>query len=106
MARLEQITQGGYQVEFQWECEFETCVLVHHPELQVHPIVEHSPFNTRDGLYGVEQRPCHSIIRYGKVYTFVAYPRYKNTPLVQFSYIYDGASARVILYQPGRSWRR
>jgi hypothetical protein len=35
----------------QWECEFED-VLERHPELRTHPIVEHSPLNTRDALYG------------------------------------------------------
>jgi hypothetical protein len=52
MAKLKQITQAGYQVEVMWECEFDTSILVHHPELQVHPIVEHSPLNTRDAMYG------------------------------------------------------
>jgi hypothetical protein len=51
--RLEQITEAGYKVQVMWECEFDTSILVHHHELQVQPIVEHSPLNTRDALYEV-----------------------------------------------------
>jgi len=47
MARLEQITQAGYQVKVQWECEFEE-----RPELLTHPIVSQSPLCTRYALYG------------------------------------------------------
>jgi G:T-mismatch repair DNA endonuclease (very short patch repair protein) len=52
MARLEQITRAGYDVETIWECEFDEGILAHHPELQVSPMVEDSPLNTRDALYG------------------------------------------------------
>jgi G:T-mismatch repair DNA endonuclease (very short patch repair protein) len=34
MARLEQITQAGYKVEVQWECEFDEGILADHPELK------------------------------------------------------------------------
>jgi G:T-mismatch repair DNA endonuclease (very short patch repair protein) len=53
MTRLEQITEAGYKVQVMWECEFDTIILVHHPELQLQPIVEHSPLNNRDALHGV-----------------------------------------------------
>jgi G:T-mismatch repair DNA endonuclease (very short patch repair protein) len=52
MARLEQITQAGYQVEMQWECEFDKDILPLHPELKVHPLILQAPLNTRDALYG------------------------------------------------------
>ena len=52
MARLEQITQAGYQVEVLWECDFDKGILADHPELKLHPVVQHSPLNTRDALYG------------------------------------------------------
>ena len=45
MAQLEQITPVGYEVEVQWECEFD------HPEVKLHSVVQHSPLNTRDVLY-------------------------------------------------------
>jgi G:T-mismatch repair DNA endonuclease (very short patch repair protein) len=50
MSRLAQITQAGYQVEVQWECEFDSKILPRHPELKTHPIVQHSPLKTRDAL--------------------------------------------------------
>ena len=52
MARLEQIRQAGYQVEGQWKCDFDKGILAHHPELKLHPVVQHSPLNTQDALYG------------------------------------------------------
>ena len=52
MARIEHITQAGYQVEVHWECDFDKGILADHPELMTHPIVQHSPLNTRDALYG------------------------------------------------------
>jgi hypothetical protein len=51
MARLVKITEAGYQVEVQWECEFDKGILAAHPELETHPIVLHEPLNTRDALY-------------------------------------------------------
>ena len=41
-----------YQVEVQWECEFDEEILTHHPDLKSHPLVLHSPLNTRGALYG------------------------------------------------------
>jgi hypothetical protein len=52
MARLERIANAGYQVEVQWECEFDKDILPLHPEFKNHPLVQHSPLNTRDALYG------------------------------------------------------
>ena len=63
MARLEQITQAGYQVELKWECDFDKGILADHPELMSHPVVQHSPLNTRDALYGAAPMPCGSITR-------------------------------------------
>ena len=40
MARVEQITQAGYQVEVQWECDFDKGILADHPELKLHPVVQ------------------------------------------------------------------
>jgi hypothetical protein len=51
MAHLAHITQAGYQVEVQWECEFDKRILDAQPELETHPIVLHEPLNTRDALY-------------------------------------------------------
>jgi len=53
MARIEQITQVGYQLKIQWECEFDESGIVNQkPELLTHPIVEQNPLHTRDALYG------------------------------------------------------
>ena len=52
MARVDQITGAGYQVEMQWECDFDKGILADHPELKLHAAVQHSPLNTRDSLYG------------------------------------------------------
>jgi hypothetical protein len=52
MARLAQVTQAGYQVEVQCECEFDKGILAAHPELETHPIVLHEPLFRRDELYG------------------------------------------------------
>jgi hypothetical protein len=36
-----------------WECEIKDGrILGHHPELHTHPVVKHTPLNTRDALYG------------------------------------------------------
>jgi G:T-mismatch repair DNA endonuclease (very short patch repair protein) len=48
IAKLEKITRAGYEVEAVWECEFDEGILAYHPELQVQPMVEHSPLNNRD----------------------------------------------------------
>ena len=53
MSRIEQITQAGYQFKTQWECDFDESGIVNQkPEMLTHPIVEQSPLNTRDALYG------------------------------------------------------
>jgi hypothetical protein len=52
MARFAQITQAGYKVVVQWECDFDETILADHPELKTNPIVLHEPLNTRDALYG------------------------------------------------------
>jgi hypothetical protein len=53
MSRLAQITQAGYEVEVQWECDFDRDILPKHREIKSYPIVQHSPPKTRDALYGV-----------------------------------------------------
>jgi G:T-mismatch repair DNA endonuclease (very short patch repair protein) len=57
MARIEHITNAGYQVEMQWECEFDKDILPLHLELKTHSLIQQIPPNTRDALYGVEPRP-------------------------------------------------
>ena len=52
MARIEQITRVGYRIEVQWECEIDETILTRHPELKTHLVVQHTPLNTRDVLYG------------------------------------------------------
>jgi len=52
MARIEMITQAGYQVKIPRECDFDESDIVNQkPELLTHPIVEQSPLNTREALY-------------------------------------------------------
>jgi len=53
MTRLEQITRvGGYEVNVQWECEFDDAGIVNQePELLAHPIVLWSPLRARNALY-------------------------------------------------------
>jgi len=34
MARLKQITRAGYQIEVEWECNFDSENMPHHPELK------------------------------------------------------------------------
>jgi hypothetical protein len=52
MSRLAKITEAGYQVEVQWECDFDTEILAAHPEFEAQPVVQHVPLNSRDALYG------------------------------------------------------
>jgi G:T-mismatch repair DNA endonuclease (very short patch repair protein) len=52
MTRLEQITKAGYEVEIMWECEFDRDILSKHPELGNNPLVQYTPLNPRDALYG------------------------------------------------------
>jgi len=68
MMRIEQITRAGYQVEVVWECEFDEEILTRHPDLKTHPVVLHSPLNTRDALYGgrTEAMRLHYKIREGE----------------------------------------
>jgi hypothetical protein len=68
MSRFAQITQAGYEVEVQWECDFDRDVLPKHHELKTHPIVQHSPLKTRDALYGgrTEAMRLHYKIREGE----------------------------------------
>jgi len=47
MSRLEQITRAVYQVDVQWECEFEE-----KPEMLTHPTVRHTPLCTCNPRYG------------------------------------------------------
>jgi len=58
MARMEQITRAGYQVKFQWECEFDNTAIAT-PELLAHPTVCKSPLCTRDALYGCRTEAMH-----------------------------------------------
>jgi hypothetical protein len=51
MARLAKITEAGYRVEVQWECDCDKGIWESYPELEAHPIVLHEPLNTRDALY-------------------------------------------------------
>ena len=46
MARLEQITQAGYQVEVQWECDFDKMIFAVHPRTNVASRCTDSPLNT------------------------------------------------------------
>jgi hypothetical protein len=68
MAIIEQITQAGYHVEMQWECEFDDGILTSHPELKTPPVVQHSPLNTRDAFYWgrTEDMRLHYKIRDGE----------------------------------------
>jgi hypothetical protein len=52
MARLEQIKNAGYRLEVQWECEFDKDILPQHPQLKNNPLIQQSPLNIRDALYG------------------------------------------------------
>ena len=53
MARIEHIARAGYNVNIQWECEFDDAKIVEDkPELLTHLIVRQSPLKTTDALYG------------------------------------------------------
>ena len=54
MARIELLTRAGYTVKVQWECEFEGVA----DDLRAHPVVRHTPMNTRELFTGVGPRPC------------------------------------------------
>jgi hypothetical protein len=53
MARLEQIIQAGDHVDVMWLCKFDRDILPKYPELRNHPLVQHTPLNTRDAIYKV-----------------------------------------------------
>ena len=57
----------------QWECEFDNVILTDHHELKTHPIVQHSPLNTRDALYGdrTEAMRLHYKIGNGETIQYV-----------------------------------
>ena len=73
MARLERITQAGYQVELEWECYFDNEIMPHHPELKTHAVVQHSPLNTRDAVYGgrTEAMRLHYKLKEGEPIQYV-----------------------------------
>jgi hypothetical protein len=73
MDRLAKITEAGYLVEVQCECEFDKGILAVHPELEAHPIVLHEPLNTRDALYGgrTEAMRLHSKAAEGETIQYV-----------------------------------
>jgi len=53
ISRLEQITRSGYLVKVQLECDFEKSGIVKQkPELLKRHIVQQSPLDTRDTMYG------------------------------------------------------
>jgi G:T-mismatch repair DNA endonuclease (very short patch repair protein) len=68
LARIEQITRAGYQVEINWECEFDEGIFARHRELKRHSLVQQSPLNTRDALYGgrTEAMRFHYRVREGE----------------------------------------
>jgi hypothetical protein len=51
-----------------WECEFDRNILSKHPELRNNPLVQHTPLNTRDALYGgrTEAMSLHKKIEEGQ----------------------------------------
>jgi hypothetical protein len=90
MTRLEQITKAGYEVEIMRECEFHRDILPKHPELRNNPLVQHTPLNTRDALYGgrTEVMSLHKIeegqdtIEYCDVMSLYPYIcKYGNFPI-------------------------
>ena len=73
MARIERITQAGYQVEVEWEYQFDNEIMPHHAELKTHPLVQHSPLNTLDALYGSgnEAMRLHCKVKQGESIQYV-----------------------------------
>ena len=47
MARIEQIARAGYQVEVQWECEFDEGILIRQPEFKTYPSTTQSSKHSR-----------------------------------------------------------
>jgi hypothetical protein len=79
-------------MEIKWECEFDDGILARHPELKTHPLVQQTPLNTRDALYGgrTEAMRLHYRVREGEkirycdvmiLYTYVC--KYSKFPLGQ-----------------------
>jgi len=68
MSRLEQITRAGYQVNVQWEFEFEE-----KPVLLTQPVVRQTPLRTRDALYGgrTEAMRLHHKVRENETIQYV-----------------------------------
>lgn len=61
--RFEQITQAGYQVVVQWECEFVDEILARQAEMKKHSVFDHDPLNTRMPFAEDGRMPCVSTIR-------------------------------------------
>ena len=90
ISRLEQITQAGYQVKIQWECEFHNAGTVNQkPQLLTHSIVEQSSIHTRDALCGVELKQC--------VYTIK--PQRMRPSNMLMSYVCTHTSANTLSFQ-------
>jgi hypothetical protein len=70
---MAKITEAVYQLEVQWECEFDKGILTAHSELETHPIALHEPLNTRDALYGGRTEPMrlHYKAADGKTIQFI-----------------------------------
>jgi hypothetical protein len=70
---MAQIKQAVYNIEVQWECDFDEGILAAHPELKTHPIVRHEQLKTRDALYGVrtEAMRLHYMIAEGEKIQYV-----------------------------------
>jgi len=68
MWRLEQITQAGYQIKVQWDCEFDDARIVNQkPELLRHPILGQSRIHTPMLYMGVEPKHCVSTIKHARM---------------------------------------
>ena len=55
MARLERITQAGYEVEVEWECHFDSEIIPHHRELKT----SHGPTQSSQ----IPRRPTRGLYR-------------------------------------------
>jgi hypothetical protein len=73
MDRVGVITEAGYKVGMQWECDFHRDILKKHPELETLPIVQQNPLNTGDALYGgrTEAIRLHYKIKDGETIQYV-----------------------------------
>jgi hypothetical protein len=103
LARIEQIARAGYQLEVNWECEFDEGILALHPEFKTHALVQQTPLNTRDALYGgrIEALRLHyrvregDQIRYCDVISFYPYACKSKFP-VGHPVIHVGDTCRVM----------